>query len=583
MKKFVLFLLIIALFSVSLVQAQEVYQLPLLAVHEIGDDLVGSSAELLLELRPGSGRVFLETRPLTKLDTQISTRFANDVACNQFNLPCDKFDFIYTINAQSNIIGGPSAGAALAALTTVAVLDLPYDNNIAVTGTINSGGTVGPVGGVKEKLEAAANAEMKTVLIPAGATAYKFLDNTTIDLLEFAVNNLTITAEEVKDLDDVLFILTGEMLRPEVADLTENGVYTEIMEGLQSSLCERSERIKAKILEEEVTITSNASEAIKERQTEAAAALAQKDFYSAASFCFNANIQLKTAYYNQIPIPLNAFNSLGKRVDALERKVSSEEITTISDLQTLMIVKERLQDVREQIIAVTESGLNNEEKANILAYAEERYYSALSWMQFFEMDGKNVVINDELLAASCSQKIFEAEERHQYARLFLGDFPLINIQEKIISAQNADTAKEYALCLITASQAKADANAVLSSFGVREEIFNEFLEGKQQAVEREIARNSAEGVFPILGYSYYQYANSLSEDDFTPLVYYEYALEMSDLSIYFPEKESRIVNLRNVELSRWLIFVEGLVVGIIIGIIIFSLFFRYYRKKYSRK
>ena len=67
----------------------------------------------------------------------------------------------------------------------------------------------------------------------------------------------------------------------------------------------------------------------------------------------------------------------------------------------------------------------------------------------------------------------------------------------------------------------------------------EVLDSKILAVKRVIAENSAGGKFPILGYSYYRYATSLKEEEsYTALVYLEYAMEMSDLSLYFPEKKT---------------------------------------------
>ena len=48
----------------------------LLAVSETENGQEGGIADLFLEIEEGSGRVFLETFPLTRLDTQISTRFA---------------------------------------------------------------------------------------------------------------------------------------------------------------------------------------------------------------------------------------------------------------------------------------------------------------------------------------------------------------------------------------------------------------------------------------------------------------------------------------------------------------------------
>ena len=120
-KKTPLFLLlIIVLISLStftLAQKDKVYHLKLLAVQETGNGHQGSDADIYLEIKEGSGRVFLDTFPVTRMDTQISTRFAKEIACKHFSLNCNEYDFIYTIESKSNIIGGPSAGAAIAALT----------------------------------------------------------------------------------------------------------------------------------------------------------------------------------------------------------------------------------------------------------------------------------------------------------------------------------------------------------------------------------------------------------------------------------------------------------------------------------
>src|SRR3989338_9861291 len=118
----IFFVLLLLLFAATVSAVHQTpYHLKLLAVQEEGDKFSGSDADLYLELKEGTGRVFLDTYPLTKMDTQISTRFAKEIACYQYDLPCDYYDFIYTIKASSNIIGGPSAGAAISALTAIAM------------------------------------------------------------------------------------------------------------------------------------------------------------------------------------------------------------------------------------------------------------------------------------------------------------------------------------------------------------------------------------------------------------------------------------------------------------------------------
>ncbi|MBS3139538.1 hypothetical protein J4479_00900 [Candidatus Woesearchaeota archaeon] len=565
--QFWLILLLLLAAASALADANEVYHLKLLAVQEAGDHLKGSGAELFLELNEGSGRVFLETFPLTKIDTQISTRFAKDIACKHFKLNCDKYDYIFTIKADSNIIGGPSAGAAIAALTTIATLDLDYDEKIAITGTINSGGIIGPVGGVKEKVEAAQESGLKTVLI-AKNNGYRGENQT--DVIDYARENLSLEVTEVNDLDEVILHLTGVDLNHKEFTVIEDPNYTKIMGNLQNALCQRAEEIEAEILEKGFFLDREIQRDIRMRKGRADNATLTKDYYSAASFCFGLNIQLKTKLLEMQNATkgriTREFTHLERRAKAVEETLDQEKIETITDLQTLMVVKERLNDVNQQI---EESRINSHklsELYSLLSYAEERLFSAVSWMEFFKMEGKKFVMNAELLRESCMQKISESEERNQYASLFA---PQHDVSDKINGAKKALEEDGFALCLIIASQAKAQSNAVLSSMGLREEIIDDFIESKRTVTERIIAENTAEGMFPILGYSYYQYANSLQDHEkISALLYLEYALEMSEISIYFPEEKTF---LENAQLSlsineKWLYLVLGFAAGVAISL-----------------
>ena len=589
---FFVILVIILISVLSSTAENDIYHLKLLAVQETPDGFVGSDADLFLELKEGSGRVFLDTFPVTKMDTQISTRFAKEIACKHFNLNCEKYDYIFTIKSKSSIIGGPSAGAAIAALTTIAVLDLEYDPTITLTGTINSGGIVGPVGGVKEKLEAASAAGLQKVLIAKGTALQKSFPiiNTTllndtadgdklhenasaINLITYGKENLSLDVAEVVDLDDVIFHLTGKQLNHKDITITEYNGYTEIMKKLQDILCERTAKIEQEFKEEKVFI--NISESILQKKGSSINATTRGDYYSAASFCFTANIELKTTYYQEKSISSSMvrrlFEAVEQKTTDLKVKLAAEKKETISDIQTYSVVQERLNDVEAQIQKYHEGGMTREEEYQLLAYAEERFFSALSWMQFFAMDGKQFVIDPGVLENSCLQKIAEGEERIQYANLFIGDLPLVLIREKLDNAQKVSQEKEFELCLIKAAEAKASADAIISSLGLDEEIIGDFLESKRKAVERVIAENSAEGVFPILGYSYYQYANSWKDrDKFTSLLYLEYALELSDLGIYFPEEKTFLEKLepKFKPKEEWLLVGEGFVAGFLVALII---------------
>ena len=82
-KKVLFLTILLSLFLISTSQISaspyDINHLTLLAVQETPNGTyVGSTADLYLELRDGTGRVFLDTSPLTKVDTQISTRYAKE-------------------------------------------------------------------------------------------------------------------------------------------------------------------------------------------------------------------------------------------------------------------------------------------------------------------------------------------------------------------------------------------------------------------------------------------------------------------------------------------------------------------------
>jgi ATP-dependent Lon protease len=62
---------------------------------------------------------------------------------------------------------GPSAGIAIAAALASLLCRRPSRHDVAMTGELTLRGRVLPIGGLKEKLTAAARAGVKTVLVPA--------------------------------------------------------------------------------------------------------------------------------------------------------------------------------------------------------------------------------------------------------------------------------------------------------------------------------------------------------------------------------------------------------------------------------
>jgi Lon-like ATP-dependent protease len=62
---------------------------------------------------------------------------------------------------------GPSAGVAIATAVYSAIMGIPVDNKVAMTGELSIRGLVKPVGGIVAKVEAARQAGAKKIFIPA--------------------------------------------------------------------------------------------------------------------------------------------------------------------------------------------------------------------------------------------------------------------------------------------------------------------------------------------------------------------------------------------------------------------------------
>lgn len=556
-------------------------QMPLLAVKETDEGYVGSNADLFLEIKRGEGRVFLDTFPLTKLDTQMSTRFAREIACDYLDINCNKYDFIYTIESNSAIVGGPSAGAAETLLAISLLSDFKIDEKTSITGTINSGGLIGSVGGLKEKIDAGARIGLKRILIPKGrrfieeeekipivndTVGLTFSYKNTIDLVNYGMN-LGVEVIEVADIDDAIAVLTGST-REESNNVTIDPSYSEVMKGLAIDLCSRTKEFET-LLIDVIDLTINdeligTEVSAKNLTIKGKHSLKGGSYYSAASYCFGANVK-----YNYIILAFQDFTKdelkikiekMLNGINKLDESINKKEINTMTDLESYMVVKERLIDAKDNL----NQSVNESEDYDLydVAYGIERLYSAYSWYEFFGKPGKEFDFNKKIIEKSCKDKLSEAEERFQYVRLYLPNYD--NTKKEINHAYSNLQEGNYELCLFKAAKAKAEANYILNLLGVQEDQLDVLIDTKLAIIRKNIAKGIQEGIFPILGYSYLEYANNLKESDkLSSLLYLEYALELSNLNIYFEEKD----DVFTIQLDKKIMmtFFSGAVAGFIIG------------------
>lgn len=101
---------------------------------------------------------------------------------------------------------GPSAGAAMAVGFIAMFKGDKIQRGIALTGTFESGGYIGPVGGIPDKIRAAAREGCRTILVPRGQVF-----NERWNLNELALH-LNVTVKEVETIDEAYELMTGQRI-----------------------------------------------------------------------------------------------------------------------------------------------------------------------------------------------------------------------------------------------------------------------------------------------------------------------------------------------------------------------------------
>jgi Lon protease-like protein len=147
----------------------------------------------------GDGTVSIDVKNVQyETGFQTAVRNAVEVASEHSGIEVSDKDIIIRVvnefdDPQGELtIDGGSAGALVSAMIIVGLSGEEIDSSVLVTGTIELDGTVGRIGALEEKAQAAANFGAKTLLVPE----------------EQEFNDASIEIVGVSDIDDVLRYIT---------------------------------------------------------------------------------------------------------------------------------------------------------------------------------------------------------------------------------------------------------------------------------------------------------------------------------------------------------------------------------------
>ncbi|WP_197064749.1 S16 family serine protease [Leptolyngbya sp. KIOST-1] len=114
----------------------------------------------------------------------------------------DLNQYSFAFDAEGNI-DGPSAGGLFTSSTLALILGDSLKSEVTMTGTINPDGSIGPVGGIPLKVQAAHEQSKRRVVIPAGQLTPQLRDLET---------ELGIKVQEAADVYQAYELLTGKPL-----------------------------------------------------------------------------------------------------------------------------------------------------------------------------------------------------------------------------------------------------------------------------------------------------------------------------------------------------------------------------------
>ncbi|MEM3791389.1 MAG: S16 family serine protease [Candidatus Micrarchaeaceae archaeon] len=156
--KIVLFALL--LFSISFAHTSFIH-VPAV----INQEEKGALTLVYLNVTPGNGSVSVLGPSSVASSTLASAETAVEYATALLGVNMSRYNFTFFIKDNASV-SGPSGGLAFTLLTISALENKTLLNNFTATGVINLNGSIGAIGGVYDKAEAAKEGRMRFMLVP---------------------------------------------------------------------------------------------------------------------------------------------------------------------------------------------------------------------------------------------------------------------------------------------------------------------------------------------------------------------------------------------------------------------------------
>jgi len=577
MRRLILLLLLLILTANIVVSSpQKVYQVTISApaVIQTENGTAGVLSNLTVTVAyPGSGKVYFSAEPLTDVDTQGSARVAAFVACYLLGKDLNSYDFFYLMSSKSMIIGGPSAGAAMTVATMAALMEIQPRGDVVMTGMINPDGTIGPVGGIPDKLRAAAEGGAKIFLIPAGqrVVTESRVQRTTIgiitvtrtvqssvDLVELG-KKLGVDVVEVSNVADAFKYFTG--MKIEMPEVQKVELPSDVKKAISSwvdmylnnasSMNRKSMDLASKLSSSQRSyINYLVSES--EKYAKNASNLINRGFYyTAASAAFQSAFHSERAYETALYLTegKSAFERIFKDVNLSLNELYKEIVSLKPSLEGIDVLSAawiRYYDARRNL-DLSSSAYSNGAildsstwggiqygAISYLAYAKWRAITAKTWLSLYK---QGTLMSQTSLKSMADTMLYGAETSSSYAyTLYSGASSALldESQQRLIDARDAYSAGNYVGALGLSIEAISDATTAIHAVYYTD--VSTVMDSVRKSALEAISRAKSRGLEPLLAMSYYELASFYEKSDpLTSLSLYE----MSAISAMSLEIASR--------------------------------------------
>jgi len=511
----------------------------ILAVGEAGGKYFGVPTLLDVIVTNGSGIVYLSTEPLAEVDMQASARLAALIASYVAGKPFYKYDYFISVKSNSSIVGGPSAGAAMTVAIAAALLHKKVNKSVVETGMIMPDGTIGPVGGIPEKLNAAAEVHAKVMLIPSGQKiAYSLSKGRYVDVIQEG-KKLGVKVVQVSTIYDALKWFGISVPQPSNVSVSLNSNIVKVIKSwinrlkANYSTMEKLARSEVLKLKEGASIVSSYLKSSRALYKRAQDDLEKEKYYSAASDLFGASINASTAYW--LAEMISGKKTYADLLNFTRREVHKaletynrvrEEVLKSGDLVKLSIAVEVASRAMEANKSLSQ--LPSEPSSPLDVYsAVYTYYRARTVMDWSEMfstvKGSGIKVSSDSLKKDTSLLVYFARTTASYIESLLGNPASVSEVIELVNEADSLEERDIIASLAVALRASAMSSTLLNS------AFSTDLNGTalrlRSAAFRALGISKASGFEPIIALSYIERGDTLRKiDEESAIYFYDLAL-----------------------------------------------------------